>query len=89
MVKIIIKVYNKRVKNLQIALDDESVQTLDALARELQKTRTALVREAIQEWIRRQQIREFEEAWIRAAQQDQTDENLADAWIAAESWESP
>jgi predicted transcriptional regulator len=77
------------MKNLQIALDDESVQTLDALARELQKTRTALVREAIQEWIRRQQIREFEEAWIRAAQQDQTDDHLADAWIAAESWEAP
>jgi predicted transcriptional regulator len=89
MVKIPIKVYYKNMKNLQIALDDESVQTLDALARELQKTRTALVREAIQEWIRRQQIREFEEAWIRAAQQDQTDENLADAWIAAESWEAP
>ena len=83
------KVYDKEVKNLQIALDEESVQTLDALARELQKTRTALVREAIQEWIRRQQIREFEEAWIRAAQQDQTDDNLTDAWIAAESWESP
>jgi predicted transcriptional regulator len=75
------------MKNLQIALDDESVRTLDELARNLQKTRTALVREAIQEWIGRQQIKEFEAAWIRAARQDQFDDNLAQAWIAAESWE--
>ncbi|TVR70625.1 MAG: CopG family transcriptional regulator [Spirochaetaceae bacterium] len=76
------------MKNLQIALDDESVRTLDELARELHKTRTALVREAIQEWIDRKQVQEFEAAWIRAAQQDQPDEDLAQAWIAAESWES-
>jgi len=75
------------MKNLQIALDDESVRTLDELACDLQKTRTALVREAIREWIARQQIQEFEAAWIRAAQQDQPDDNLAEAWIAAESWE--
>lgn len=76
------------MKNLQIALDDESVQTLDALAVEMQKTRTALVREAIQEWIHRQEVRDFEESWIRAAQQDQPDDNVAHAWIAAESWET-
>lgn len=75
------------MKNLQITLDDESVRTLDELACDLQKTRTALVREAIREWIARQQIQEFEAAWIRAAQQDQPDDNLAEAWIAAESWE--
>lgn len=76
------------MKNLQITLDDKSIRTLDELAHDLQKTRTALVREAIQEWISRQQIRQFEIAWIRAAQQDQPDDGLAQAWIAAESWES-
>ncbi|MFP4431695.1 MAG: ribbon-helix-helix protein, CopG family [Spirochaetaceae bacterium] len=76
------------MKNLQIALDDESVRTLDELASDLQKTRTALVREAIQEWIARRQIQEFEAAWIRAAQKDQPDDDLAQAWVAAESWES-
>lgn len=77
------------MRNLQIALDDQSMRMLDKFAKAEHRTRAALVREAIQSWIRERQVLEFEQKWIRAAQRDSaaTAPEVDAAWMAAESWE--
>jgi predicted transcriptional regulator len=76
------------MKNLQISIEDTMVSYLDRLAEHQQKTRTALIREAIAYWIRYKNIEQFESQWISALKSDtrgfpEDDE----AWLAAEAWD--
>ncbi len=75
------------MKNVQISLDEERIAQLDQVAGDQQKTRTAVIREAIDAWVRRQRIAFFEQQWISAAQADRSDDGI-DEWVAAESWET-
>jgi metal-responsive CopG/Arc/MetJ family transcriptional regulator len=74
------------VKNVQISFDEELLETVDALAASSQLSRSAVVREALKTWIRRQQVEEFEDAWIRKLKENPQEQEEADAWVEANSW---
>jgi len=78
------------MKNLQITIDDTMVSYLDRVAEHQQKTRTALIREAIAYWIRCKNIEQFESQWISALKTGQPGYQEEDeSWMAAETWGEP
>jgi metal-responsive CopG/Arc/MetJ family transcriptional regulator len=74
------------MKNVQISFDEELLETVDALAASSQRSRSAVVREALKTWIRRQQVEEFEDAWVRKLKENPQEQEEADAWVEANSW---
>jgi metal-responsive CopG/Arc/MetJ family transcriptional regulator len=76
------------MKNLQISIDDMMLSYLDRVAELQQKTRTALIREAIAYWIRQKNIEQFENQWIGALKNNKTAyPEEEEAWLAAEAWD--
>ena len=75
------------MKNLQIGLDDKIISYLDRIASQQHKTRTAVIRDAIQHWIKQSAVERFEEDWIAAIKADQAEyPDDTELWMAAEAW---
>lgn len=79
------------MRNIQISLNDASLTFIDGEAESAQKTRAALIREAVELWIRRKGVERFEDRWIAALKAGSRVESPgeADAWLAAEAWDKP
>ncbi len=75
-----------QVKNVQISFDEELLQTVDRVATSAQMSRSAIVREAMKNWLRQRQVTEFEEAWIAKLREVPQDSGEAEAWLSADSW---
>lgn len=69
--------------NLQVRLPEGLEAALNELA---PASRSAFVREAIEEKIRRERARRTEEAWIRALEKSPDDAREAKRWVEAEAW---
>ncbi|MCK5155442.1 MAG: ribbon-helix-helix protein, CopG family [Spirochaetales bacterium] len=77
------------MKTFQISLDNNIMTFIEKIIEEQQKTRSAVIREAISYWIKHITIDEFEAQWIRALKKEDNQNYVDDteAWIAAEQWE--
>ena len=74
------------MKNVQISFDEDLLKTIDQFAASSQLTRSAAVREAVKTWIRREEIKKFENEWIRKLNENPEDLEDSEAWIKAEKW---
>jgi metal-responsive CopG/Arc/MetJ family transcriptional regulator len=77
------------MKNVQISFDEDLLKTIDQFAASSQLTRSAAVREAVKTWIRREEIKKFEDEWIRKLNENPEnpeDTEDSEAWIKAEKW---
>ncbi len=74
------------MKYIQVSLDETSIRGLDSIANHQQKTRAAVIREAVDAWLREKRIESFERAWITAAQNQDDPAEDTESWLAAESW---
>jgi metal-responsive CopG/Arc/MetJ family transcriptional regulator len=74
------------VKNVQISFDEELLKTIDRFATSSRLTRSAVVREAVKNWIRQKEIIEFEDAWINKLKERPGDLDDSEAWMNAEEW---
>ena len=74
------------MKNVQISFDEDLLKTIDQFAASSQLTRSAAVREAVKTWIRREEIKKFEDEWIRKLNENPEDLEDSEAWIKAEKW---
>lgn len=70
----------------KISFDKDLLQTIDRLAVSLHLTRSAIVRDAIRSWIHQQQVRTFEEAWIKKLKQHPQDTENTDEWLRVQDW---
>ncbi|RLD33445.1 MAG: hypothetical protein DRI73_05480, partial [Bacteroidetes bacterium] len=52
------------MKNLQVSLDNNIMSFIEKITKEQHKTRSAVIREAINYWIKYKTIDEFESQWI-------------------------
>lgn len=79
------------MRNIQISLDDSMLSFIDEVAESAQKTRAALIREAVASWIKHKSVERFETDWIEALRAKRPTESGGDgeAWMAAEAWEKP
>jgi len=74
------------MKNVQISFDEELLETVDRVATSSRISRSAIVREALKNWLRQRQVKEFEDAWIAKLRETPQDSAEAEAWLSAESW---
>ena len=75
-----------QMKNVQISFDEELLETIDRAATSAQMSRSAIVREALKNWLRQRQVKEFEEAWIAKLREAPQDSGEAEVWMSADSW---
>lgn len=69
--------------NLQIRIPDTLLAQIEHIAGQ---TKSAFVREAIQEKIRREQEKAMETQWIKTLQKNPENTTDAKAWLDAEEW---
>jgi metal-responsive CopG/Arc/MetJ family transcriptional regulator len=74
------------MKNVQISFDENLLKAIDRIAASYQLSRSAMVREALQEWIRQREIQETEKAWIRKLKENPEDITDSETWLQAEQW---
>jgi len=75
------------MKNVQIRIDENLLRTIDRLAASYKLSRSAMVREALKNWIPQREIQEFEEAWIRKLKENPDDITDSETWLNTEQWE--
>lgn len=88
-----IKTIINYMKNIQVSFDEKTITILEQIANLTNKTRTAVIREAVDEWLKQKKIDNFESQWINALKreaarypkEDDIEDN--DAWLAAEEWD--
>ena len=74
------------MKNVQISFDEKLLKTIDRFAASSRLTRSAVVREAVKNWIRHKEIKEFEDDWIKKLKEGPQDLDDSEAWMKAEEW---
>jgi metal-responsive CopG/Arc/MetJ family transcriptional regulator len=74
------------MKKVQISFDEKLLETVDRVVVSSQMSRSAIVREALKNWLRQRQIKEFEDEWIAKLRESPQDSEEAEAWLSAESW---
>ena len=74
------------MKNVQISFDEQLLRTIDRFATSSKLTRSAVVREAVENWIRQKEIKEFEDDWIKKLKENSVDLDNSEVWLKAEKW---
>jgi metal-responsive CopG/Arc/MetJ family transcriptional regulator len=74
------------MKNVQITVDEPTLAQVDRIAKPLGLNRSAIVRQALREWLRRRAVERFEQEWIAALGNQPDDPSRAEDWLAAEAW---
>ena len=74
------------MKNVQISFDEQLLRTIDRFATSSKLTRSAVVREAVETWIRQKEIKEFEDDWIKKLKENPVDPDDSEVWLNAEKW---
>jgi len=74
------------MKNVQISFDEQLLRTIDRFATSSKLTRSAVVREAVETWIRQKEIKEFEDDWIKKLKESPVDADDSEVWLKTEIW---
>jgi metal-responsive CopG/Arc/MetJ family transcriptional regulator len=74
------------MKNVQISFDENLLNAIDNIAASSQTSRSAVVRDALKNWIKQKEIKAFENDWIRKLKENRDDISDTDAWMDAEHW---
>ena len=74
------------MKNVQISFDEKLLETIDYFAPSNKSTRSAVIRDAVKNWIKAQEIKEFEDKWIESLKQNHEDTEDAEKWMDAQYW---
>lgn len=74
------------MKNIQISFDENLLESVDRIAANSGTSRSAIVREAIKQWVRQKEIREFEREWINKLKEHPDDLEHSDEWMKIQQW---
>ncbi len=75
-----------QMKNVQISFDEKLLKTIDRFATSSRLTRSAVVREAVKSWVRKKEVKEFEDEWIKKLKERPDDMDDSKAWLKVEKW---
>ena len=78
--------YGVPMKNVQISFEENLLSSIDRIASSSQLSRSAIVREALRNWIKQREIQEFEREWIRKLKEHPQDYEDSEAWMDTEQW---
>jgi metal-responsive CopG/Arc/MetJ family transcriptional regulator len=74
------------MKNVQISIDEDTLEHVDRAAAPLGLSRSEVVRQALRQWLRRRTVQKFEEEWISALGNEPDDAARAEDWLLPDSW---
>ena len=74
------------MKNVQITLDEQVLAQVDRVGKPLGLNRSAIVRQALREWLRRHAVGLFERDWIAALEGTPDEASRAERWRDVQSW---
>jgi metal-responsive CopG/Arc/MetJ family transcriptional regulator len=74
------------MRNVQISFDENLLKKVDHIAASFQLSRSAIVREALKNWIRQKEIEEFEQEWINKLKENPEDSEDSETWMQADQW---
>ncbi len=74
------------MKNMQVRVDEQTLRQVDRLSKPLGLRRSAIVRQALRQWLQRRATERFEEDWIAAAKRRSAGQGEADEWLAVQAW---
>jgi metal-responsive CopG/Arc/MetJ family transcriptional regulator len=77
------------MKTIQMTIDDRLLKAVDKLTRERKTTRSAIIREALQSEIRRQQTREKEARHAEGYARNPVAGGEFDLWVDEQDWGAP
>ena len=66
------------MKNVQISFDENLLEVVDSIASSSGTSRSAVVRNALTDWIKKREVRAFEELWIRSLKETNDDAKEAE-----------
>ena len=75
------------MKNVQISFEENLLESIDSIASSSQLSRSAIVREALRNWIKQREIQKFERKWIRKLKEHPQDLADSETWMDIEKWE--
>lgn len=74
------------MKNVQVTIDDDTLARVDRVSKPLGLNRSAVVRQALREWLHRHAVDSFEREWIAALERKGDDASRVEAWRDAQVW---
>lgn len=74
------------MKNVQITIDPETLSMVDRVGKPLGLKRSAIVRQALREWLRRKAVERFEQEWIGALGKHPDQAERAEQWLGIQDW---
>ena len=74
------------MKNVQISLDEETLEHVDRAAGMVGLTRSEIVRQALRQWLRRRMVESFEQEWVTALGKEVDDPGRTEPWLLSDSW---
>lgn len=74
------------MKNVRVTIDEATLNRVDRVSKPLGLTRSAVVRQALKDWLRRHAMESFERDWIRALEERPDEPSRAERWLEAQSW---
>lgn len=74
------------MKNVQVTIDESTLSRVDRVGKPLGLNRSAIVRAALRDWLRRQTVDAFERDWIAALEKRSDDASRAGLWRDAQAW---
>jgi metal-responsive CopG/Arc/MetJ family transcriptional regulator len=74
------------MKNVQITLDEKTLQQIDRVGKPLGLKRSEIVRQALRQWLQRRAVERFESDWIAALHDRPDDTRQSDDWLAIQAW---
>jgi predicted transcriptional regulator len=75
------------MKNVQISFDETLLSKIDRIAASSQLSRSAIVREALLDWLREKNITAFEQEWIPKLKGKPKNPKHLEPWIMVGYWE--
>ena len=75
------------MKNVQISFDETLLSKIDRIAASSQLSRSAIIREALQDWLRKKNITAFEQEWIAKLKEKPEDSKQLEPWLTVGHWE--
>ena len=74
------------MKNVQITVDEDTLTRVDRIGKPLGLKRSAVVRQALRDWLRRHAVETFEQEWIAALHKKPDDAARAEEWRDIQAW---
>jgi len=72
--------------NVQVTIDEETLDRVDRMSKPLGLSRSEIVRQALRQWLQRQAVEHFERDWIAALESHPDDASRAEAWTDVQAW---